>query len=100
LNEQGSLAVWIWNAGGKSELSFAELPAVKLAPDFLIDLESDRFEAAFSGLHNITRQYPSEAGTAYLEFGRALNQRAKYQEALPILRTAVEKNPDSSMAHY
>lgn len=32
MNEQGTLAVLIWNAGGKSELSFAELPAVKLSP--------------------------------------------------------------------
>ncbi|MGA8539569.1 MAG: sulfatase-like hydrolase/transferase [Terriglobales bacterium] len=68
--------------------------------DFLADLESDRFEAAFAGLHDITQRYPADAGTAYLEFGRALNHRQKYQEALPILRTAVEKLPDSSMAHY
>jgi choline-sulfatase len=68
--------------------------------DFLADLESDRFEAAFAGLHDITQQYPSDAGTAYLEFGRALNHRQKYQEAVPILRTAVEKMPESSMAHY
>jgi dipeptidyl aminopeptidase/acylaminoacyl peptidase len=32
LNEQGTLAVLIWNAGGKSELSMAELPAVKVTP--------------------------------------------------------------------
>ncbi len=32
LNEQGTLAVLIWNAGGKSELAMAELPAVKVTP--------------------------------------------------------------------
>ena len=68
--------------------------------DFLNDLEVDRLEAALAGLHDISRQYPSDAGTAYLEFGRALVHREQYQEALPILRTAVEKIPDSSMAHY
>ncbi len=67
---------------------------------FLIDLEADRFEAAFAGLHEVTEKYPSDAGTAYLEFGRALNHRAQYKDAMPILRNAVEKNPDSSMAHY
>jgi len=68
--------------------------------DVLNDLEAERLEAALAGLHDISRQYPSDAGTAYLEFGRALVHRAQYQEALPILRTAVEKMPDSSMAHY
>jgi arylsulfatase A-like enzyme/Flp pilus assembly protein TadD len=68
--------------------------------DFLAELEADRFEVAFAGLRDITQEYPADAGTAYLEFGRALNHRQKYQEALPILRTAVEKMPDSSMAHY
>jgi Flp pilus assembly protein TadD len=29
-----------------------------------------------------------------------MNYREKYQEALPVLRTAVEKMPDSLMAHY
>jgi dipeptidyl aminopeptidase/acylaminoacyl peptidase len=32
LNEQGTLAVLIWNAGGKSELSMAELATVKVEP--------------------------------------------------------------------
>lgn len=32
LNEQGTLAVLMWNSGGKSELSIAELPAVKVTP--------------------------------------------------------------------
>ena len=32
LNEQGTLAVLIWNVGGKSELAFAELPTGKVSP--------------------------------------------------------------------
>jgi len=79
----------------KDEIDFANQ-----LHDFLIDLEADRYEAAFTGLRDITQRYPSDAGTAYLEFGRALVHREKFQEAVPILRTAVEKNPDSSMAHY
>jgi len=66
----------------------------------LFDLEADRREAAFAGLHDITEQYGSDAGTAYLEFGRALIHLERYQEAVPLLRTAVEKMPDSSTAHY
>jgi choline-sulfatase len=68
--------------------------------EVLIDLEGDHFDAAFAGLHDMTQQYPADAGITSLEFGRALNHREKFQEALPILRTAVEKMPDSSMAHY
>jgi len=66
----------------------------------LIDLEADRFAKSFAGLDNIAQQYPSDAGSAYLEVGRALIHREKYPDAVPILRTAVEKMPDSSMAHY
>jgi choline-sulfatase len=68
--------------------------------EVLIDLEGDHFEAAFAGMRDMIQQYPSDAGVTSLEFGRALNHREKFQEALPILRTAVEKMPDSSMAHY
>jgi arylsulfatase A-like enzyme/Flp pilus assembly protein TadD len=68
--------------------------------DFLTDIESDRFEKAFATLHDLSQQYPSDAGIAYLEFGRALLHREQFKEALPILRTALEKLPNSSMAHY
>jgi choline-sulfatase len=63
-------------------------------------LEADRYEEAFADLRDITQQFPSDAGTANLEFGRALVHREQYQEAVPILRAAVEKMPDSSTAHY
>jgi arylsulfatase A-like enzyme/Flp pilus assembly protein TadD len=66
----------------------------------LFDLEADRYEAALAGLHDIAEQYSSDVGTAYVEFGRALIHREEYQEAIPFLRTAVEKMPDSSTAHY
>jgi arylsulfatase A-like enzyme/Flp pilus assembly protein TadD len=66
----------------------------------LFDLEADRYEAALAGLHDLTEQYSSDVGTAYVEFGRALIHREEYQEAIPFLRTAVEKMPDSSTAHY
>ncbi|MGA7849498.1 MAG: sulfatase-like hydrolase/transferase [Terriglobales bacterium] len=66
----------------------------------ILDLEADRYEAAFAGLHDLAQQHPSDAGSAYLEFGRALIHLGKYQEAVPVLRSAVEKMPDSSMAHY
>jgi choline-sulfatase len=68
--------------------------------DFLTDVEADRHEKASAGLRDITEHYPADAATAYLEYGRALNHRQQYQEALPILRTAVAKMPDSSRAHY
>jgi arylsulfatase A-like enzyme/thioredoxin-like negative regulator of GroEL len=68
--------------------------------DFLADIEADRYEKASAGLQDVIQQYPSDAGNAYLEFGSALNHREKFQEAVPILRIAVEKMPDSSTAHY
>jgi arylsulfatase A-like enzyme/Flp pilus assembly protein TadD len=68
--------------------------------DFLTDIEADRFEKAATGLRDLSEKYPAEAPVADLEFGRALVYRERYEEALPILRAAVEKMPDSSMAHY
>lgn len=67
---------------------------------YIFGLEEERYEEAFQGLNEIARQYPSDAGSAYLEFGKALIHLKKYQEAVPILRTAVDKMPDSSTAHY
>src|SRR5208337_1646903 len=67
---------------------------------YIFGLEEEHYEEAFSGLREIAEQYPSDAGSAYLEFGRALIHLKKYQDAVPILRSAVEKMPDSSMAHY
>jgi len=36
----------------------------------------------------------------YLELGHALDQQGRYQEAVPFLRTAAEKAPESMMVHY
>jgi choline-sulfatase len=67
---------------------------------YIFSLEADRYDEALAGLHEIAQLYPSDAGSAYLEFGKALIHLEKYQEAVPILRNAVEKMPDSSSAHY
>ena len=67
---------------------------------YMFGLEADRYEEAIAGLREIVKQYPSDAGTAYLEFGKALIHVEKYQEAVPVLRSALEKMPDSSSAHY
>jgi choline-sulfatase len=67
---------------------------------YIFSLEADHYDEALAGLHEIARLYPSDAGSAYLEFGKALIHLEKYQEAVPILRNAVEKMPDSSSAHY
>jgi arylsulfatase A-like enzyme/Flp pilus assembly protein TadD len=67
---------------------------------YMFGLELDHYDEAFAGLHDLAQQYPSDAGAAYLEFGRALIHLEKYQEAVPILRNAIEKMPDSSSAHY
>ncbi|MGC1788919.1 MAG: tetratricopeptide repeat protein [Terriglobales bacterium] len=66
----------------------------------MFSLEADRYEEAMAGLHEIIKAYPSDAGTANLEFGKALIHVGKFQEAVPILRDAVEKLPNSSTAHY
>lgn len=68
--------------------------------EYIFGLELDHYSEAVAGLHNLAEQYPADAGTAYLEFGKALIHIEKYQDAVPILRAAVEKEPDSSSAHY
>jgi len=68
--------------------------------EYMFGLELDHYEEALAGLHELVQQYPADAGTAYLEFGKSLVHLGKYQDALPILRRAVEKLPDSSTAHY
>jgi len=68
--------------------------------EYVFDLETDNYDKAVAGLHQIIQQYPSDAGSTYLEFGGALIHNKKYTEALPILRSAVEKLPESSTAHY
>jgi arylsulfatase A-like enzyme/Flp pilus assembly protein TadD len=67
---------------------------------YMFGLEEDHYAEAFAGLHELAEQYPADAGIAYLEFGKALIHLEKYQEAVPVLRSAVEKMPGSSSAHY
>ncbi len=67
---------------------------------YMFGLEENHYPEAFAGLHELAEQYPADAGTAYLEFGKALIHLEKFQEAVPVLRSAVEKMPDSSSAHY
>jgi arylsulfatase A-like enzyme/Flp pilus assembly protein TadD len=68
--------------------------------EYIFGLELDHYKEAFAGLHELVRQYPADAGTAYLEFGRTLVHLEKYQDAVPILLSAIEKMPDSSTAHF
>jgi arylsulfatase A-like enzyme/Flp pilus assembly protein TadD len=64
----------------------------------LVDMEEERYDEAIVGLQDVIRKEPAASG--YLELGRALVRRQRYQEALPVLRTATEKMPESGMAHY
>jgi tetratricopeptide (TPR) repeat protein len=41
-----------------------------------------------------------DIASGHLELGCALVHVQRYQEAVPALRTAAEKNPKSGMAHY
>jgi arylsulfatase A-like enzyme/Flp pilus assembly protein TadD len=66
---------------------------------YIFDIELDQYQESLAGLREIVQQYPADAGSAYLEFGKALIHYDKYQDAIPILRSAVEKMPDSSSAH-
>jgi arylsulfatase A-like enzyme/Flp pilus assembly protein TadD len=68
--------------------------------EYIFGLELDHYDEALAGLHELVQQHPADAGTAYLEFGKSLVHLGKYQEAVPILRNAVEKIPDSSTAHF
>jgi choline-sulfatase len=67
---------------------------------YIFDLELDHYEESVAGFHDLVLRYPSDAGTAYLEFGKALVHLGKYEDAIPVLRNAVEKTPDSSSAHH
>jgi choline-sulfatase len=67
---------------------------------YIFSLEQDHYDEGLAGLHEMVQQYPADGGTAYLEFGKALIHLQKYNEAAPVLRSAVEKMPDSSSAHY
>jgi tetratricopeptide (TPR) repeat protein len=68
--------------------------------EYMFGLELDHYDEAFAGLQRLVQQYPADAGTAYLEFGKSLVHLGKYQEAVLILRSAIEKLPDSSTAHF
>ncbi len=65
----------------------------------LFDLEEGRENEAVGKLQSLVKQYESEAAPAYLEFGRVLIHNEKYQEAVTYLRSAIERAPDSSLAH-
>jgi predicted Zn-dependent protease len=67
---------------------------------YVFALESNNYDEASEGLHDLVHQYPADAGVAYLEFGKALIHVRRYQDAVPVLRQAAEKLPDSSSAHY
>jgi tetratricopeptide (TPR) repeat protein len=64
----------------------------------IFDLEDEHYDKAMAELREVVRD--PDAFRAYLEFGIAMARRERYQDALPLLRTAVKTLPDSVVAHY
>jgi arylsulfatase A-like enzyme/Tfp pilus assembly protein PilF len=62
--------------------------------------DEDRYDVALAKVQDLARQFESDTGVIYLEFGKGLIRREKYPEAVTALRIGVEKMPDSSTAHY
>ncbi len=71
---------------------------VNLLQEALVALEAQRYDDAMAAVNKVVRD--PDASNAYLEFGTALVQHKRYQDAVPLLRKAVEKLPDSAAAHY
>jgi arylsulfatase A-like enzyme/Flp pilus assembly protein TadD len=66
--------------------------------DILFD--EGNYEEALAKMQELVREYDSDAGITYLEFGKYLFRRGKYQEAVSALRSAVARIPDFPSAHY
>jgi len=60
----------------------------------------NQYEAALAKVQELARQYESESGLIYLEFGKSLIRRERYEEAASAMRIATAKMPDLSIAHY
>jgi choline-sulfatase len=75
-----------------------KVEVVNLLQEALVALEANRYEDAMAAVNKVVRD--PDAVNAYMEFGTALVQHKQYQEAVPLLRKAVEKLPASAAAHY
>ena len=62
--------------------------------------DEDQYEKSLGKLRDLVQRYPSEEAVAYLEFGKTLIHREKYEEAVTALKVSVKRVPNSSTAHY
>ncbi len=69
-----------------------------LLQEAIVALEENRYEDAMAAFHRVVKD--SDADNAYLEFGIDLVRHKRYHDAVPLLRKAVEKLPDSASARY
>ena len=87
------------NSKGKSLVNPKnKIAIVNRFQEALFDLEQERYSKAMAELREVARD--PDAVNAYLEFGIAMAREQQYQDALPLLRTAASKLPDSVVAHY
>ena len=75
-----------------------KVEVVNRLQEAVIALGESRYDDAMAEVREVVRD--PDAVNAYLEFGKNLAQHKRYQDAVPFLRTAVEKLPDSMAAHY
>jgi tetratricopeptide (TPR) repeat protein len=71
---------------------------VNLLQEAIIAIEENRYEDAMAIVHRVVRD--PDAVNAYMEFGIDMVRHKRYQDAVPLLRKAVEKLPNSAGAHY
>jgi arylsulfatase A-like enzyme/Tfp pilus assembly protein PilF len=69
-----------------------------LLQDAIIAVEDHRYGDAMASARKALRD--PDAVNAYLEFGTDLVSHKRFEEAVPLLKTAVEKLPDSAGARY
>jgi choline-sulfatase len=75
-----------------------KVEVANLLQEALVALEESRYDDAVAQVRKAIRD--PDAVNAYLEFGTALVNHKQYQNAIPLLREAVEKLPDSAGARY
>lgn len=87
------------NSNGKSLVNPKnKIATVNRFQEALFDLEQERYSKAMVEFREVAKD--PDAANAYLEFGIAMARVQRFQDALPLLRTAARKLPESVVAHY
>lgn len=75
------------------------IETANLMHDALMEVEDGRYEDAVPQLERVLAQEPQMA-VAEMQLGIAYSRLKRPAEALPLLRSAIQRQPDSGMGHY